>query len=70
MFKDQVYLRGAHTLLSKRSQIDFRILYAGKINLKDFFRLYDDDLIMTGRLTRQSQTSALHERLPQVPQGA
>lgn len=39
MFKDQVYLRGALDLLKNRSKIDFVALHAGKLNLKDYFRL-------------------------------
>lgn len=61
MFKDQVYLRGAYALLKKRHEIDFRLLYAGKLNLKDFARLYDEDLIITGRFTRQFEVASFYE---------
>lgn len=50
MFKDQVYLRGAHELLTKRKNIDFRVLYSGKLNLKDLRRLLKEGLVKTGKI--------------------
>jgi hypothetical protein len=50
MFKDQVYLRGAYELLNKRKMIDFRVLYAGKMSLKDMRRLKREGRIKTGKL--------------------
>ena len=50
MFKDQIYLRGAYDLLSKRSKIDFRILYGGKMSLKDMRRLEKEKSILTGKI--------------------
>lgn len=50
MFKDQIYLRGVYDLLSKRSKIDFRILYGGKMSLKDMRRLEKEKSILTGKI--------------------
>eukprot|EP01016_Furgasonia_blochmanni_P056002 TRINITY_DN945_c0_g1_i4.p1 TRINITY_DN945_c0_g1~~TRINITY_DN945_c0_g1_i4.p1 ORF type:complete len:697 (+),score=142.21 TRINITY_DN945_c0_g1_i4:965-3055(+) len=47
MYKDQVYLRGAVDILKNRKKIDFMALHAGKLNLKDFFRLYRSKSINT-----------------------
>ena len=35
MYKDQVYLEGAVTILRKRKEIDFETLHSGKICLED-----------------------------------
>ena len=40
MYKDQIYLRGAIEILTKRKKIDFLALHAGKISLNDYF-IYD-----------------------------
>ena len=48
MFKDQVYLRGANELLSKRKTIDFKALYCGKLSLKDFKKMQKKNLIQKG----------------------
>ena len=49
MFKDQVYLRGAYELLSKRKTIDFRAIYSGKLSLKDFKKMQKMNLINKGK---------------------
>jgi hypothetical protein len=38
LFKDQVYLEGAVKILKNRNNIDFRLLYGGKINVEDLDR--------------------------------
>lgn len=38
MYKDQVYLQGALTILKFRKQIDFVALFCGKISLSDLNR--------------------------------
>jgi hypothetical protein len=52
MFKDQVYLRGAYDLLSKRKSIDFRLLYCGKLSLKDFKKVKKKNLINKGNINK------------------
>ena len=38
LYKDQVYLEGAWKILKQRKNIDFRLLYGGKINVEDLDR--------------------------------
>lgn len=45
MYKDQLYLIGAHEVLKNRKNIDFMELYAGKLNLIDAKRLAKKKLI-------------------------
>lgn len=56
MFKDQVYLRGAHDLLSKRKKIDFRLLYCGKLSLKDFKKMKKKKMIIKGESKKRSSS--------------
>ena len=39
MCKDQVYLRGTFEILQNRNKIDFWKFHAGKLSLKDYFKL-------------------------------
>jgi hypothetical protein len=39
LYKDQIYLEGAVKILRKRKEIDFKLLYAGKIALDDVERM-------------------------------
>jgi len=50
MYKDQVYLRGAIEILKYRKKIDFILLYSGKINVKDLFKLQKLGLIKADAL--------------------
>ncbi len=38
LYKDQVYLEGAIKVLKNRRDVNFRVLYAGKLNLEDLKR--------------------------------
>lgn len=38
LYKDQVYLEGALKILKARKDIDFKLLYGGKINIEDLDR--------------------------------
>jgi len=39
MYKDQVYLRGVIEILKNRKKIDFVMLHAGKLHVKDLPKL-------------------------------
>lgn len=39
MYKDQIYFQGAVEILKNRKSIDFHLLHAAKINLRDFRRM-------------------------------
>lgn len=40
LYKDQVYLEGAVKILRERKNIDFKLLYGGKLSLEDLKRAY------------------------------